>query len=164
MKIRWTLFLWAALTTIVAALSLAPSFAHVLESGPRLVQWSPELWREATVFNGQFRLFAVVGAPMDLAAIAFPAILALMLRDDRPAFRFAVAAAIFYAGALAAWFALVAPANSVLATWTAGPIAENFDAIRLAWETGHMVVAAIKLVGFACLVCSLLWIGRSARL
>jgi hypothetical protein len=163
MKIRPALFLWAALTAIIAALSLAPSFAHVLESGPRLIQWSPELWREATVFNGQFQLFVTVGAPMDLAAIAFPAVLAWMLRNDRLAFRFAVAAAILYAAALAAWFALVAPANSVLATWTPGPITEDFDAIRLRWETGHMVVAAIKLAGFASLVCCLLWIGRSSR-
>jgi hypothetical protein len=128
------------------------------------MQWPPELWRETTVFNGQFRLFVVVGAPMDLAAIAFPAVLALMLRDDRLAFRFAVAAAILYAGALAAWFALVAPANNVLSTWTPGPVADDFEAIRWRWETGHMVVATVKLAGFASLVFSLLWIGRPSRL
>ncbi len=163
MSIRPALFLWAVLTALIAALSLGPSFAHVLESAPRLTQWSPELWRETTVFNAQFWLFAAVGAPLDLAAIAFPAVLALMLRNDRVAFRFAVTAAFLFAVALAAWFVLVAPANSVLSTWTPGPVPENFDAIRLRWETGHMVVAAVKLVAFASLICSLLWIGRPSH-
>lgn len=144
---RMPLIIWSVLTATIAALSLGPSFAHVLESLPRLTQWSPELWREATVFNAQFWLFAAVGAPLDLSAIALPAILAFMLRRDRPAFYFAVAAALLSA-ALAAWFLLVAPANSELATWVPGPIPKNFDAIRLRWETGHMAVAAIKLVGF----------------
>lgn len=161
MEMRVSLFLWAVLTATIAALSLGPSFAHVLESLPRLSQWSPELWRETTVFNSQFWLFAAVGAPLDLCAIAFPAVLALMLYDDRPAFRFAVAAAILYALSLAAWFVLVAPANSVLATWAPGPVAGNFDSIRLRWESGHMVVAAVKLLGFVALICSLLSIGRS---
>ena len=48
----------------LAALSLGPSFAHVLEAPPRLTIWSPELWREATVFNGQFQLFATIGGPL----------------------------------------------------------------------------------------------------
>jgi hypothetical protein len=161
MEVRATLFLWAVLTAAVAALSLGPSFAHVLESLPRLTEWSPELWRETTVFNAQFRLFAAIGAPLDLCAIVFPAVLALMLYDDNVAFRFAVAAAVLYALALTAWFVLVAPANSVLSTWTSGPVASNFDAIRFRWETGHMVVASIKLIGFITLACSLLSIGRS---
>ena len=54
MEMRVSLFLWAVLTATIAALSLGPSFAHVLESLPRLSQWSPELWRETTVFNSQF--------------------------------------------------------------------------------------------------------------
>ncbi len=163
MEMRVSLFLWAVLTATVAALSLGPSFAHVLESAPRLTQWSPELWRETTVFNSQFRLFAAVGAPLDILAIAFPAVLALILHNNRLAFRCAIAAAFLYAIALAAWFVLVAPANGVLSTWTPGPIAANFEAIRLRWEVGHMVVAALKLAGFIALACALLSIRRSPR-
>jgi hypothetical protein len=61
------------------------------------------------------------------------------------AFRFAVAAAFF--AALASWFAL-APVNSVLSTWTPGPAPGISGAIRWRWETGHMVVASIKLAAF----------------
>jgi len=132
----------------------------VLESAPRLTQWSPELWRETTVFSGQFRLFAAVGAPLDLAAIACPAVLAFMVRGHRVAVRFALAAVALYAASLGAWFAIVKPANDILATWTQGPMADNFAAIRWQWESGHMVVAAVKLLGFAMLMLSLLSIRR----
>jgi hypothetical protein len=143
----------AAIT--VAALSLGPSFAHVLEAPPRLA-WSPELWREATVFKGQFRLFAVVGAPLDIAAVLLPAALAYVTRGSGALFAFALGATIAYAAALASWFLLVAPANAVLATWQPGPIPADFDAVRSRWETGHMVVAGPKLIGFVLLAWGLL--------
>ncbi|MDX8530653.1 DUF1772 domain-containing protein [Mesorhizobium sp. VK25A] len=156
MEMRGTLLFWSVLTVFVAALSLGPSFAHVLESLPRLTKWSPALWREATVFNGQFLLFAVVGAPLDIAAILCPALLAWMLRGEPFAFRFALVAALLYAAALALWFGLVKPANDILATWTPGPIPENFEAVRLRWETGHMAVTAAKALGFISLSLGLL--------
>jgi hypothetical protein len=142
-RVVWSL---AALT--VTALSLGPSFAHVLEALPRLTVWSPELWREATVFNGQFSLFAVVGAPLDIGAILVTAVLARLTRGDRPAFRCALAGAVLFAASLSVWFAWVAPANAVLATWSPGPIPEDFQAVRNRWETGHMAVAGVKLAGF----------------
>ncbi|OHV68504.1 hypothetical protein LCM4576_02010 [Mesorhizobium sp. LCM 4576] len=156
MEMRGFLFFWSVLTVFVAALSLGPSFAHVLESLPRLTKWSPALWREATVFNGQFLLFAVIGAPLDIAAILCPALLAWMLRGQAAAFRFVLAATLLYAAALALWFGLVKPANDILATWTPGPIPENFEAIRLRWETGHMAVTVAKALGFISLCFGLL--------
>jgi hypothetical protein len=53
---------------------------------------------------------------------------------------------------LAAWGSIVAPANSILATWTPGPLPENFGSVQLRWETGHMIVTGLKLVGFSTLV------------
>ncbi|CAN7334384.1 DUF1772 domain-containing protein [Mesorhizobium sp. LjRoot246] len=155
-EIRGFLLFWSVLTATIAALSLGPSFAHLLESLPRLTKWSPSLWREATVFNGQFVLFAVIGAPLDVAAIVCPGVLAWMLRGDHASFWFVLAASVLYAVSLVAWFALVKTVNDVLGTWVPGPIPENFDAIRLRWETGHMIVAGIKAAGFISLVVGLL--------
>ena len=140
--------IWCLVALTFAALSLGPSFAHVLEAPPRLTVWPPELWRDATVFHGQFRLFAAVGAPLDLGVIPAVGILAYLLRQDRDRFRFAVAGAVLFGLALATWAAWVAPANAVLAGWEPGPIPENFREIRDRWETGHMAVAALKLAGF----------------
>jgi hypothetical protein len=146
---------------VIAALSLAPSFAHALESYPRLMIWPPELWRDATVFNAQFILFAVIGAPIDILAILVPAGLTFLLRGKRPQFALALAATLTFALGLIIWFAIVATANSVLATWTPGPIALDFDAVRRQWEFGHLMIAGVKLIGFTLLALACAW--RQAR-
>jgi hypothetical protein len=138
------LLFWEVLTVTIGALSLGSSFAHVLESIPCLKQWSPELWRETTVFNAQFWMFAAVAAPLDVAASACPAVLAWLLRYDRLALRFALAGAMLYAVSLVAWLVIVKPANDVPAAWTPGPIPQDFEAIRVRWETGHMIMADIN--------------------
>lgn len=135
----------------VAALSLAPSFAHALEAWPRVFLWPPELWRETTVFNGQFVLFLYIGAPLDLAAIGMPAIFAYVVRDDRRRVAFAVAATVLFALALIVWASWVAPANEALAAWTPGAIPPDFEEVRDRWESGHIVVATVKLLGFMAL-------------
>jgi len=157
---RTGLYLWSVLSATIAALSLGPSFAHVLEAVPRLTVWSPELWREVTVFNAQFEYFAIVGAPLDVGVIVVLAILTFLLGGRKRAFRLALAAMLLYAAALATWFLWVAPANAVLATWTRGPVPGDFIAIRDRWETGHMAVAALKFLGFVALSCGLLFVRR----
>jgi hypothetical protein len=162
MEMRTGLRLWSLLGAVVAALSLGPSFAHVLEAAPRMTVWSPELWREATVFNAQFEYFAIVGAPLDVGVVVVLAILTFLLGGRKRAFRLALAAMLLYAAALATWFLWVAPANAVLATWTPGPVPADIEAGRHRWETGHMAVAAFKLLGFVVLVSGLLSIRAAA--
>ena len=155
--------IWSLVTLVVAALSLGPSFAHVLEAPPRLMVWTPELWREATVFNGQFLLFGILGGPLDGGAILSSAALAYLLRNQRRTFRLALAGALLFALALAVWLAWVSPANAVLATWTPGPIPENFAEIRNQWETGHMAIAALKLAGFTALAGAVVLSGEAGK-
>lgn len=88
-------YLTGLVSLLLAALSLGPSFAHVLEAPPRLFVWAPELWREATVFNGQFVLFAKVGGPLDVTTILAACFLSYLLANERPAFWFALAGAAF---------------------------------------------------------------------
>jgi hypothetical protein len=142
---------WSLIALTVAALSLGPSFAHALEAWPRVFVWPPELWRDATVFNAQFVLFLYVGAPLDLAAVGLAALLAYFVRDDRRRLGFAVSASVLYALALLVWASWVAPANDALAGWTPGPIPAEFAEVRDRWESGHIVVAAVKLLGFMAL-------------
>jgi hypothetical protein len=156
MEMRRGLFLWSLPSVIVAALSLGPSFAHVLEAVPRLTVWPPELWRDATVFNAQFEYFAIVGAPLDVGVVIILAILTYLASGERRTFRLVLAAALLYAAALATWLLWVAPVNAVLATWEPGPIASDFATVRDRWETGHMAVAAFKFIGFIALTSGLL--------
>ncbi len=141
---------------VVTALSLGPSFAHVLEAPPRLTTWSPELWREATVFNGQFYLFGVLGGPLDIGAILVTGGLAFSMRGQPSSYGIALVGTLLFIASLIVWLTWVAPANSVLATWTPGPVPGNFHEIRNRWETGHMVIAGVKLAGFIAVALSIL--------
>jgi hypothetical protein len=142
--------IWPVVSLTLAALSLGPSFAHVLEAGPRLTVWPPELWIEATVRHGQFALFRLIGAPIDVAAIVAAAALAWTYRRTA-GFRASLAATVLLALALGAWFGLVAPANTLLAAWRPGPPPPDFAVVRDRWESGHMVVAALKLLGLVAM-------------
>lgn len=133
---------------VLGALSLAPSYAHLLEAGPRLMVWSPVLWREVTVINLQYVLFEWVGGPIDIAAICTTAYLTLAVRGATPTFRLSLAAAVLYAMALALWFVVVLPADVVLSAWQTGPVPSDFAAVRNRWEGGHMAIAVIKLLAF----------------
>jgi hypothetical protein len=147
-------------TLLVGALSLGLSFAHLLEAGPRLGVWSAELWREATVFNGQYYLFGIAGAPLDVGAPLLMGALAWALRGEGAAARLALAGAALFALALAVWLWRVAPANQILATWRPGPLPADADAVRLRWEVGHIAVFALKLPGFAALAAAVSAVPR----
>ena len=153
-----------AITKAIAlvVMSLGPSFAHMLEAQPRLFVWSPELWRDATVFNAQFWWFAVAGAPIEILAILSTAKPAFLLRATRPNFRLALAGCVGFVLGLALWFSIVAPVNSVLATGVPGPIPENFAAVRLRWETGHLIVASVKPVVLTLVALACVWPARPA--
>ncbi|WP_293861316.1 DUF1772 domain-containing protein [uncultured Alsobacter sp.] len=135
----------------VAALDLSLSFAHLVEGPPRLWQWSPALWRDATVFNGQFALFAPVGGVLEIATILGSAGYAAASRHDRRRLRAALVACTLFALGLVVWLAVVAPANAVLATWTPGPLPADFEVLRTRWEGGHAAIAIVKLAAFAAL-------------
>jgi hypothetical protein len=144
----------SAVAILLAALSFAPSYAHVLEAPPRLLEWPPELWREATVFRGQFALFATVGAPVEIAAILACGTLCVVLRGQRPAFRLAAAGTFAFVIALVLWFGVVNVANGRLATWRPGPLPADFADVQLRWEAGHITIAAVKAVGLLLIVCA----------
>ena len=115
------------------------------------------------MFNAQFWLFAVIGAPTDILAILVPAGLTVLLCGRRPQFVLALAATLTFGLGLILWFTVVATANSVLATWTPGPVPADFDVVRRQWELGHLTIAGVKLIGFTLLALACVW-PQNARL
>jgi hypothetical protein len=150
------LFTWRLIALVLCALSLGPSFAHALEAPPRLNLWPPELWRETTVFRGQFAVFGLLGGPLDGGAVIVTAGLAWLTRGQGAAFRWALAAAVAFAASLAVWIVVVNGANHIMAGWRPGPLPADFQAVRTRWEGGHIAIAAIKALGFAALAVSCL--------
>ena len=149
----------AALLTL-AALSLGLSFAHALEAPPRLRNWPPDLWRETTVFHGQYALFGALGGPIEIATVILALIAAAVAIRGGEGRVEAVVGAMLFVAALVVWLAVVNRANGVMATWRPGPLPVDFAAIQRRWETGHIVMAGLKLLGFLSLA---LWAIRPAR-
>ena len=110
--------------------------------------------------HGQFAYFAIVGAPLDVGAIVLGALMTIVVRRRRPAFRLAMAGTILFAVSLATWVSVVAPMNAILAQWTPGPIPDSFTAVRDRWEAGHIAISAIKTAGLCCTLAGGLSIGR----
>ena len=135
---------------ILAALSLGPSFAHVLERPPRLA-WPTELWMAATNFGGQYAWFGRIGAILDPATILVVALLAWLTRRRRPAFVAASAGFFLFSAALVCWALIVQPMNVIMAGWTPAAVPADFEVVRARWETGHVIVAALKLAGLVAL-------------
>ena len=161
MTLSRTLFVSSLLSLTIMALSLGLSFAHLLEAPPRIANWPPELWREATVFHGQFLLFGILGGPIELGSVLLGFTVTLLVGRKEPrAFKPALAGSMLYLGGLMIWAAVVAPVNAELASWKPGPLPEDFDAVRLRWETGHIVIACVKLLGFASMVSAVLLMRR----
>ena len=140
---------------ILAASSLGPSFAHLLERPPRMA-WPPQLWMAATNTGGQYGWFGRVGAILDPATILVLLLLAWLTRRRRPAFVAAAASALLFGAALACWALVVQPMNVVMAGWTAGQVPPDFEAVRARWEDGHVLVAALKLAGLVALAFAIL--------
>lgn len=140
---------------LLAALSMALSFAHLMELAPRL-RWDPALWMATTNFGGLYYVFGTVGAVIDMAAIVGAATLTLLSRRQPAAFGLALCGTILLGAGLTAWFAFVAPANAVMTTWSPGVVPADFIAVRDRWEHSHAAIAVIKIAGFVALTAAAL--------
>jgi len=148
---------WRFLTILLASLSLAMSFCHVLEM-PARRSWDSTLWVATTVQGNLYRMFgpAGVGPWIDGGAVLAAAVLIFLVRQRLPAFWLTLAGAVCLTAAQGTWWALVFPANLELANWLSGPVPPDWAQWRDRWEFGHAAVAVIKLIGFGALVLSVL--------
>ncbi|MFO1457289.1 MAG: hypothetical protein U1F18_13695 [Steroidobacteraceae bacterium] len=142
---------------LLAALSLAPSWAHLLELRPRLA-WPAMLWVDATVRGGLYAEFARVGGPVDVITVVVLGMLAWRERHAGDAL-WLLWAFVGFVLALVALGAIVAPANSALAHWLATGVVTDFMAVSRRWEYGHVAIGLLKLAGMALLAVTL---GRRA--
>jgi hypothetical protein len=73
--------------------------------------------------------------------------LTISVASQRPAGRFALAAAVLHSAALGVWLGVVLPANAAPAA-----VASDWERWRVHWETGHAVSFGLLLLGFGALV------------
>jgi len=143
------------LALLLAALGLAMGMAHVLEL-PVKMTYDANLYLSVT--STLYRWFALVGAPIQVAAILVACVLTWRVRRRR-SFSLSLAGALLLLASLGLWFALVQPVNATWATVlrqdpAAAP--ESFVLHRNQWEYGHVAAFAAWLLGTLALIASVL--------
>ncbi|MGH7503773.1 MAG: DUF1772 domain-containing protein, partial [Longimicrobiales bacterium] len=147
--------IWRFTTLLLVALSMGLSFCHLMEMPIRL-RWEPVLWITVTNVQGLYWLFGRVGAVIDVAAWVTAVALAFLVRQRLPAFWWTVLGAALMVVAHAAWWALVAPANAIMAGWSPEGIPLDFIEVRNQWEYTHATIALLKILGLCALLLSVL--------
>ncbi len=138
---------WANL--ILAFLAALAPMAHVLEL-PNKLALGARLWLavQQHLYRGWGPL---LGGPAEIGALATTLGLLIARRRDRQTRRLTFAAAVAYAGMLAAFFVLNAPVNAAVSLWTPGTLPADWAAYRWRWEAGHGVAALLSVVGVVVL-------------
>jgi Domain of unknown function (DUF1772) len=147
---------WRFITIMLASLSMAMAFCHLLEMPPRL-GWDASLWVGTTVTGNVFGLFGTVGAAIETLAWVAAVVLAYLVRQRAVITRWlTLSGAALYVLAFAAWWAFVFPVNREIATWTPGTQPQDWSAWRAQWEYAHAARAVLQIAGLAALVLSVL--------
>lgn len=127
------------LAVLLTALAFVPAGAHLFELPNKI-----DLARDAYLtVQGIYAGWAWFGT-IDLAALVLIAILAIKLRRQRPAFSFAVVAALCFVVFFAIFFTWTFPANQATANWTTMP--DNWSGLRQEWEYSHAVNAVVMFI------------------
>lgn len=143
------------LALIVVALGLVPGGAHALEMAPKM-GYSADLYTAVT--STLYFYYGVVGAIVQVGSVLIVALLAWLVRRQS-GFGWTLTAALILLGSLILWGALVAPVN---AAWGevlhADPAVASaaYARLRPRWEYGHLVAFGAWLIGWICLVISIL--------
>ena len=143
------LYFWCVLSLTLAALLLGTTFAHTLETPAKLRYDGPQ-WLHAQ--HTLYPAYASIGGTIELLAIIAAAVLAVVLRDWRPALIVALAGTACLAIAFLFWLTVTNRVNARTAEWTADTLPADWQLWRSRWEFSHVVRFVLHLAGFALLV------------
>jgi hypothetical protein len=127
------------LALILTALALVPAGAHLFEL-PNKINLSRDAYQTVQSIYAGWAWLGII----DLGALIMNAVLAIRLRRQRPAFSFAVAAALCIVVFFVIFFTWTFPANQATANWTTLP--DDWSGLRQEWEYSHAVNAVVMLI------------------
>ena len=139
---------------LLVVLTFGMTWCHVVEI-PGKLRLTGDQWL-AVQHNLYVAFGPPFGAPIEVAAIVLTWCVFSLVRNRHPANRWTLAAALCTTAALAAWFLLVAPMNTILSGWTAQTLPPDWISVRNQWEFGHAVHSLLFLLGFGALVAGVL--------
>ena len=133
------------LAVILTALCLIPAGAHFFELPNKIGLAQDQYFIVQSIYRG-WALFGVVLFP----AIAVVLALAVMLRRQAAAFRYALVAFVCMAATLAIFFVWTYPANVATNNWTVVP--EQWEMLRRQWEFAHAANAVLTFLALCALM------------
>ena len=140
---------WAGVIAVVlTALTMGMAFAHTLEL-PQKMGYDAVMW--TSVMHGLYLYFAIIGGPVEVAAVIAALVFAVRYRG-RPGRRLAAVGAACFVIALAWWFAVINTANSVIGKWALNAVPADWERWRMQWEFGHAAHFVLAFAGFLTLL------------
>jgi hypothetical protein len=129
------------LAVVLTALALIPAGAHLFEL-PNKINLSRAAYLTVQGTYAGWAWFGII----DLTALVLNVVLAIRLRRQRPAFHFAMIAALCFFVFFAIFFTWTFPANQATANWTSRP--DDWSQLRGTWERSHAANAVVMLTAF----------------
>ena len=148
------LTLWRFITVMLAALSMTTALCHLLEM-PAKLSIDAAMW--LTLLQTLYPpTFGTIGAAFEVGAVISTVVLAFLVRDRQPAFRWTLLAALCVVVAHAVFWIWIAPVNATLGPLTPETLPPDWSALRDRWEYSHAVRAVLQVIGLGALVLSFL--------
>jgi hypothetical protein len=138
---------------LLVALTLGVTFCHALEFPGKLGLDGAD-W--LLVQHHLYGAFGVVGAVIEVTAIATTWIVLWQIRGWKLSRVLTLVAALCGSAALAVWFVYVDPVNAALTAWTPETLPSDWTSYRDQWEAGHAAGAVLFALAFSALVVALL--------
>jgi Domain of unknown function (DUF1772) len=144
---------WRLLTIMLTAMSLGPALGHLLEL-PAKMMYDGVLW--LTVSKTLYATFGTIGAAFEVGAVITTVVLAILVRQQRPAFGWTILAAVCVLLTHAAFWIWLAPVNATIAALTLETLPADWMALRNQWEYTHAARAVLQIVALGALAISIL--------
>jgi hypothetical protein len=133
------------ITMILAALTLAPLMAHLLEL-PNKMNLSRDSY---LTVQGIYRGWNLLGI-LEFATVISSTILFILTIKNKKPLRFILFAFLCFDLALILFFTFTYPANRVTNNWTILP--QNWQQLRNEWEYSHAARAVLYIIGLILLL------------
>lgn len=138
---------------LFTALIAGVAFCHVLEL-PNKLTLPASTW--LTVQQVLYRGFGAKTSFIEVGAIFSTIMLLFLVRKHRISFVLTLIASICLVAALVVWFMIVNPVNLKVDIWTLPTLPADWKLARNQWEYGHVIHAALFIVGLVTLILSVL--------
>jgi hypothetical protein len=136
-------------TILFELITLSALMAHLLALPAKMKLTREDYYTIQSIYSG----WAWLGI-FEVGALLLTLIWSVSERKKKGTFLLLIIAFIFFAVSLTLFFIFTFPANTATVNWTLKT--NNWQMLRQQWEYSHAARTMLNLIGFSCLIFSLL--------